>query len=208
MIVLTQYYIRKLRPAFYSFLTRVLYSGRVKIGKNFRTDSIPRILVDKGCLITIGDNVEFRRNIEIRAHNLSTIKIEENCRIDRGVRLLSTNKSTILIGKKTRIGLNAVFNGGADITVGEKCLISGFVYLQTSMHAHNLQFKSVQDQGYDHAPIELKADCWLGTHVVIMPGIVLGTGAVVGSNAVVTKNVDKFMVVGGIPAKILKERAQ
>lgn len=206
MVVITQYFIRKLRPAFYAFVTSILYSGRVKIGKNFRTDSVPRILVDKGCKIEIGDNVEFRRNIEIRAHNNSTIIIENDCRIDRGVRFLSTNESTIFIGKRTRVGLNTVFNGGANINVGEKCLISGFVYLQTSMHAFSLQYKAVQDQGYDHAPVILKNDCWLGTHAVIMPGIILEKGAVVGSNAVVTKNVSEYNIVGGIPAKIIKER--
>lgn len=207
MIGLTQYYIRTFRPAFNAFLTRLLYSGRVKIGKNFRTDSIPRILVDKGCKVVIGNDVEFRRNIEIRAHNGAKIEIGDHCRIDRSVRMLSTNNSMISLGRRTRIGLNTVLNGGGNITTGEKCLISGYVYLQTSMHAFNLQFKSVQDQGYDHAPVELKEDCWLGTHVVVMPGVTLGKGSVVGSNAVVTKSVDDFHVVGGIPAKTLKERS-
>jgi len=190
-----------------AFLTRVLYSGRgVSIGKHFRTDSIPRILIDKNCSLSIGGNVEFRRNIEIRIHNNSSLQIGHNTRIDRGVRFLSANNSTLTIGDGTRIGLNAVFNGGDTITIGKKCLISGFVYIQTSMHGFAEKLKPVQEQGYQHAPILLQDDCWLGTHVVVLPGLTLGKGAVVGSNAVVNKDVNPYEVVGGIPAKAIKNR--
>ena len=48
----------------------------------------------------------------------------------------------------------------------EKVLISGFVYLQTSMHNHNKN-GNIQDQGYKHGPIEIHDDVWLGSHVVV-----------------------------------------
>lgn len=207
MNIVTQYYIRIFRPFFYAFITRLVYTGRrVKIGKNFKTDSIPKILVDKNCKIEIGDSVEFRRNIELRSHGKSKIKIENNVRIDRGVRILAANNAEIMIQDGARVGLYTVFNGGDSITVGKKALISGFVYLQTSMHGYKHKAMSVQDQGYEHAPVILAEDTWLGTHVVILPGVMIGKGAVVGSNAVVNKNVEQWQVVGGIPAKILKER--
>ncbi len=203
----TQFYIRKFRPSFNALMTKFFYaSSSIKIGRNFKTDSIPKIWIDKGCTLEIGHNVEFRRNIEIRVHGQSKISIGDNCRIDRGVRILSNNNANIFIGSGTRIGLYSIFNGGDSISIGNKCLISGFVYLQTSMHGFAERSKSVQDQGYLHAPIFLEEDCWLGTHVVIMPGVRLKKGAVVGSNAVVNKDVEEFQVVAGIPAKPIKER--
>lgn len=205
--LLTQYHIRKFRPSFNALMTKLFYaSSNIKIGKNFKTDSIPKIWIDKGCRLEIGDNVEFRRSIEIRVHGKSKIRIGDNCRIDRGVRILSTNNAQISLGSGTRVGLYTVFNGGDSISIGSKCLISGFVYLQTSMHGFAEKARSVQDQGYQHAPIVLEDDCWLATHVVIMPGITLKQGAVVGSNAVVNKDVAAFQVVAGIPAKPIKER--
>lgn len=150
--------------------------------------------------------MELRRNVEIRVHGNSQIKIGNNTRIDRGVRILSTNKSAIQIEDEARIGLYSVLNGGDSITVGRKVLVSGFVYLQTSMHGYSNKDEFVQDQGYSHAPVILEEDCWLGTHVVVLPGIVIGKGAVVGSNAVVTKDVEPYHVVAGIPAKSIKER--
>lgn len=208
MNFITQYYIRKFRPSFYGLMTRIFYaSSSIKIGRNFKTDSIPKIWIDKGCILEIGDDVEFRRSIEIRVHGKSKIKIGDKCRIDRGVRILSANQAQISLGSGTRVGLYSVFNGGDSISIGDKCLISGFVYLQTSMHGFAEKAKSVQDQGYQHAPIVLEDDSWLATHVVIMPGITLKKGAVVGSNAVVNRNVEEFQVVAGIPAKPIKERS-
>lgn len=204
---ITQYYLKSWKPAMSSAIARILYSGnRLSIGKHFSTDSLPRLIVDKGAELIIGNNVEFRRNVEIRVHGTAKVTIGDNVRIDRGVRILAANNARIEIGDGTRIGLYTVLNGGDSIFIGRKVLISGFVYLQTSMHGFAERGVSVQDQGYDHAPVCLKEDVWLGTHVVIMPGCTLERGVVVGSNAVVTKSVSEYNVVAGIPAKPLKER--
>lgn len=204
---MTQYYLRTFRPKLMAFITRLVYAGsNVSFGKNLKTDSIPRILIDKQCKLFIGDDVELRRNVEIRVHGTASLTIGNNVRIDRGVRLLAANAAQISIGSGTRIGLYTVFNGGDTITIGKKVLISGFVYLQTSMHGFKNKDINIQEQGYEHAPVTLADDAWLGTHVVVLPGVSIGQGAVVGSNAVVNKNIGNFEVVGGIPAKTLKTR--
>jgi len=204
---ITQYYIRTFRPRFFAALTRLFYAGKnVQFGTGFLCDSIPKIMIDKGAQLKIGNKVELRRNVEIRVHQQSQVHIGSNVRIDRGVRLLSTNKAKLQLEDGVRVGLYTVFNGGDSIRVGSKSLISGFVYLQTSMHGFKDRSQEVQNQGYDHAPINLGKDCWLGTHVVVLPGVNLGQGVIVGSNAVVNKSAEDYQVIGGIPAKVLKER--
>ena len=49
-------------------------------------------------------------------------------------------------------------------------------------------------------------DTWIGHGVVIMPGVRIGNGAVVGSNAVVTKDVPAYAIVGGVAAKVIRQR--
>lgn len=194
------------KPKFKGWIFKQLYSSaRIKIGNNFQCESFPSLLVNQGCKVTIGDNVLLRKDVEIRSHGTSKIRIENNVRIDRGVRLLAANKSEILIGEGSRLGLYTVLNGGDSIHIGKKVLISGFVYLQTSMHNHKKN-QVVQDQGYSHKPIKLMDDAWLGAHVVVLPGCLIENGVVVGSNAVVTKSITEYNVVAGVPAKCINKR--
>lgn len=207
MFKLSQFYLKIFRPWFLGGIARLIYGSKYVIfGKKFRCDSIPRIIVDKNCKLKIGNNVEFKRNVEIRSHGNSLISIGNNVRLDRGIRILAANWAAIQIEDGVKVGLYTVMNGGDSISIGKKALVSGFVYLQTSMHGYGDKNLPVQEQGYVHAPVVLEEDAWLGTHVVILPGVTIGKGAVVGSNAVVTKNVEPFCVVGGIPAKLIKER--
>ena len=49
-------------------------------------------------------------------------------------------------------------------------------------------------------------DTWIGHGAVIMPGVRIGNGAVVGSNSVVTKDVAPYTIVGGVAAKVIRQR--
>ncbi len=208
MFFITLYFNKIVRPAINALLTRILYGGsnRVRVGKRFRADGLPRIIVDRGCRVDIGDDVEFRSGVEIRAHGQSRIRIGAGNRIDRGVRILAANQAVVSTAMGVRIGLYSVLNGGDSISIGKKSLLSGFVYLQTSKHGFRSKSESVQEQGFIHAPVVLGDDVWLGAHVVVLPGVGLGNGCVVGSNAVVTKNVAAYSIVGGVPAKMIGER--
>ncbi|EFI14399.1 MULTISPECIES: DapH/DapD/GlmU-related protein [Bacteroides] len=47
---------------------------------------------------------------------------------------------------------------------------------------------------------------WIGTRATILKGVTIGEGAIVAAGAVVTKNVPPHTLVGGVPAKIIKEK--
>ena len=132
-----QNYVSNTRPKILGIITKILYSAdNISFKGNLLCDQIPRITINKGSSLLIENNVYLRAGVEIRAHENSKIIIEKDVKIDRGVRLLSTNNSTLRIGSNSSIGLYSVFNGGDDIIIGNSCLISGFVYIQTSMHSH------------------------------------------------------------------------
>jgi len=54
-------------------------------------------------------------------------------------------------------------------------------------------------------PIKICSNAWIGMHCIILKGVTIGEGAIVAAGSVVTKNVAPWTVVGGNPAKILKE---
>ncbi|ANL26092.1 phosphonate metabolism protein [Rhizobium phaseoli] len=49
-------------------------------------------------------------------------------------------------------------------------------------------------------------DVWIGHGATILPGVSVGNGAVIGAGAVVSKNVAAYSIVGGVPAKLIRER--
>ena len=54
--------------------------------------------------------------------------------------------------------------------------------------------------------ITIGHDTWIGHGATVLPGVTIGNGAVVGAGAVVTKDVPPYTIVGGVPAKIIRQR--
>lgn len=57
-------------------------------------------------------------------------------------------------------------------------------------------------------PIHIGNHVWIGTRVTILSGVNVGNGAVIAAGALVTKDVPAGALVGGIPAKIIKEKVE
>lgn len=56
------------------------------------------------------------------------------------------------------------------------------------------------------AKVTIEENVWIGANVSIVPGVTIGEGAVIAMGTVVTKDVPKYAVVGGNPAKVIKYR--
>lgn len=55
-------------------------------------------------------------------------------------------------------------------------------------------------------PVVIGNDVWIGTRVIIMPGVHVGNHVIIGANSVVTHDVPDYSVVAGCPAKIVRKR--
>lgn len=76
---------------------------------------------------------------------------------------------------------------------------------------HNTVFATIdhdldaQSRKNHYAPIHVGNNVWIGASAVITKGVTIGDGAVIAAGAVVTKDVPANVVVGGVPAKIIKQ---
>ena len=135
------------------------------------------------------------------------ISIGQGVVIKGGAHICPCNeKSTIDIGARTTVGFHTFIYSSSQISVGEDCMIAPYVYLVDSNHGISKDVPMNQ-QPNDSKPITIGNDVWIGAKTVILAGVSIGDGAVIAAGSVVTKNVDAYQIVGGVPAKVIGERA-
>ncbi|MFA6005274.1 MAG: acyltransferase [Patescibacteria group bacterium] len=116
--------------------------------------------------------------------------------------------------KQIEIGDNVYFNhdvllivhGSASIKIGNDVLIGPYSYIFTKMHGYYTRRIPIRSQKETFKSIVIEDGVWLGANVIVMPGVTIHKGAIVGAGAVVTKDVKSYTIVGGIPAKFIRDR--
>lgn len=124
------------------------------------------------------------------------------------------DKSTILFppfytnfGKFTTIGKEVFINHACSfldmggITIEDNVLIGPKVNLITESHPINPNDR----RALVTKPITIKKNVWIGAGATILPGVTIGKNAIVAAGAVVTKDVPNDVIVGGVPAKLIKQ---
>jgi len=107
----------------------------------------------------------------------------------------------ITVGEGVFINSGCKFQDQGGITIGDRSLIGHNVVLATLNHDLN-----PEKRGDMHpAPIVIGTDVWIGSNATVLAGVTIGDGAVVAAGAVVTKDVAPRTIVGGVPAKLIKE---
>ena len=116
--------------------------------------------------------------------------------------------SILKIGQRTAINeFNNIRAAGGEITIGDNCLISQFVSIIASNHS-TARGVPMRDQPW-HAlrnTVHVGDDVWVGAHVVVLPGVTIGTGSIVAAGAVVTSDIPPNAIAAGVPARVRKYR--
>ena len=107
------------------------------------------------------------------------------------------------LGRAVYMNYNCILLDVAPIRIGDRTMLASGVQLLTATHP----IEPVErNSGVEYGrPITIGKDCWLGGGAIICPGVTIGDGAVVGAGAVVVKDVAPYTVVGGNPARKIKD---
>lgn len=109
----------------------------------------------------------------------------------------------ISVGENFFANYNCVILDVNRVTIGKNCKIAPNVGIYTATHPVRAEERyNGVEMGY---PITIGDNCWIGAGATINPGETLGNNVVVASGAVVTKSFPDNVLIGGCPAKILKE---
>ena len=99
------------------------------------------------------------------------------------------------------IGPNTILYNKDLIVIGDDSVISQGTYLCTA--SHDISSKMLP---LNTAPIIIGDNVWVAADAFVGMGVTIGEGAVVGARAAVFKDVEPWTVVGGNPAKFIKNR--
>ena len=75
-----------------------------------------------------------------------------------------------------------------------------------SSHKQFITFADKNDYFEEYEKVTIGNDVWIGTRVMIIDGVSIGDGAIIAAGAIVTKNVEPYSIVGGVPAKLIRNR--
>lgn len=109
----------------------------------------------------------------------------------------------IHIGKNFTANYHVIILDIAPVYIGNDCMIGPNTMITTV--GHPLSPAKRRNHTGIAKPVTIGDDVWIGGNCTILPGVTIGNNVVVAAGAVVTKDVPDNCLVGGVPAKILKE---
>jgi len=119
---------------------------------------------------------------------------------------LAYSPERIAIGDSVHFNNDCWINGGGGLEIGNNVIFGPRVIVHSSNHNFDDMNKLIMHQGSSHKKVTIGNNIWVGASSIILPGVTISDGAIIGAGAVVTKDVPSNVVVGGVPAKILKYR--
>lgn len=110
----------------------------------------------------------------------------------------------VTIGRDTFLNVDTAFTVVYDrVRIGNRVQIGPRVAFETM--GHGLTYLPGKGRGRTSAPIVVEDEVWIGANAVILQGVTVGRGAVVAAGAVVVRDVAAWTLVGGVPARVLRE---
>jgi maltose O-acetyltransferase len=131
-------------------------------------------------------------------------KCGRNVNVERGA-LFGYN---IEIGDNSGIGINAQLSTGGGIRIGNNVLMAPDVIILTENHKIDDVTIPIIKTGSKSAPVVIEDDVWIGTRVIILPGVTIGRSSIIGAGAVVSKSIPPYSIAAGVPARVIKKRKE
>jgi acetyltransferase-like isoleucine patch superfamily enzyme len=204
-----------------TFLKELLSVLSYTLRKVLRIDKVSDLLKE------IAWEINFKKWLKTKARNgtyihstidfvgdtkpdLDALEIAAHCMIAKELSLWISHdegaKSTLKIDKHTFIGRNTYIGVFQPVSIGEFVQIGAYSYIISGNHCYESREIPIVQQGYVGAPIFIEDDAWLGTHVVVLPGVKIGKGAIVAAHSLVNRDIPAYEVWGGVPARFIKHR--
>ena len=113
-------------------------------------------------------------------------------------------RGDVIIGDYCSLNAGAVTIG--KVTIGAHVRVAAYAVLVGENHVFEDLDTPIWLQGMTSEGIVVGDDVWIGANVTVVDGVTIGAHAVVGAGSVVTNDVPEYAVMGGVPARLIRDR--
>lgn len=161
--------------------------------------------------VKIGKSLNIGKNVVIDALSTKGVKIGNNVKIGDYTKIICTGSIKNIgigfeIGDNCGIGEYCFFGAAGGIKIGNDVIMGQNIRFHSENHNYIDLNKPIRVQGVNAKGIEVGNDCWIGAGVCVLDGTRIGNGCVIAANSVVRGIIPDNVVIGGVPAKIIKKR--
>ena len=174
-----------------------------------------KVFLGRGCKVLNKKNFVFGKNVTIESHTeldgyaSQKIIFGDNVKIGSYSKLLSTSHLAtygvgLKMGNNSAIGDFTHFGAAGGITIGTDVIMGSYISFHSENHNFQDPSKLIREQGVNSKGITIGNNVWVGAKVTFLDGAFLGNNCVVAAGAVVKGVFPDNVIIGGVPAKILK----
>lgn len=156
-----------------------------------------------GNFLNIGDYVIINSNSSFGVRVGNRFTLRDYSKIDCQS-VYSATTSGIEIGNNVGISENALIQVRGKIEIGNNVIIGPSFTLISENHKFDNPAEAIRLQGVTRNGVSIKDNVWIGSNVTILDGVTVGENSVIAAGAVVNKSFPNNVIIGGIPARILK----
>ncbi len=117
--------------------------------------------------------------------------------------VVNNGMGAVSIGNGVRIGLSNVLIG--PVAIGNNIILAQHVVISGLNHGYEDIHTPIRLQPCSTGQVTIEDDSWIGANAVITAGVRIGKHSIIAAGAVVTKDVPPYSIVGGNPAKIIRQ---
>lgn len=111
----------------------------------------------------------------------------------------------IIIGDNVTLNYHCIIHGLGNVTIGDYSMLSPHVQIYAQNHGLKKN-KLIRSQKQTGKGVIIGKDVWIGANAIILDGVNIGDGAIIGAGSIVTKNIPKYEIWAGNPAKKVRVR--
>jgi acetyltransferase-like isoleucine patch superfamily enzyme len=119
---------------------------------------------------------------------------------------LSRFGAGVSIGRDSGLGEWGYIGAAGGVTIGADVIMGQYVSFHSQEHTFVDCGVPMRLQGSTERGIVIEDDCWIGSRVTFLDGAHVRRGSVVAAGAVVRGQFPPFSVIGGVPARVLRDR--